>query len=559
LRNCKWQFAVKKVIISIVSILFFLVMLYLLLLSVFSTTDRVHGINGTQYTFYIKDYPYKHLVAFFLITTLIVIFKKVKSDSRINSWRIVAWIIGIMCITSLSYLILAAGVGLKSDPQKLMDIAVDMHRGVFYKFNEGQYMYRYPGQVGYLLLDYFLYTLFKGNTYIIIQILNCILLVLAYVAIGKMVLLIKGKKSKYEYIIAIIYFLFIPFDLYVLMVYGVVPGFAFSIFAVYEYMKYNEAHNIKSMLLITVYIAAAIVLKENSSIFLVAILLYLLFDCVIEKNKIKPLILALMICMAPLTCKAIVNQICTDITGVTMSKGMPKTAWIMMGLEDGETPGTYSGSSVELYNDNDDNYEITDVIARRRIREELKAYRENWRKALHFFGRKTALQWNDPTFASLELLYGTTKDTSVNEFVFSREHMKVYRDLCNFIQTLLLCGGVMYVVFDRDKKWLQMFGPVLIVGGFVFHTFWEGSPRYVLPYYVLLIPYAVDGWNIFTDRITLMITEKRMDIRKSIWAVAAVGIIILACVSARKKTIFKYTIGIESDDDATAYYYKMMK
>ena len=41
----------------------------------------------------------------------------------------------------------------------------------------------------------------------------------------------------------------------------------------------------------------------------------------------------------------------------------------------------------------------------------------------------------------------------------------------------------------------ELFNAVIMMGAFVFYMFWEAKSQYTLPYYYLLIPYAVMGWQ----------------------------------------------------------------
>ena len=36
---------------------------------------------------------------------------------------------------------------------------------------------------------------------------------------------------------------------------------------------------------------------------------------------------------------------------------------------------------------------------------------------------------------------------------------------------------------------------MILVGGFLFHLVWEAKGQYTLPYMVLVIPLAVEGWR----------------------------------------------------------------
>ncbi len=41
----------------------------------------------------------------------------------------------------------------------------------------------------------------------------------------------------------------------------------------------------------------------------------------------------------------------------------------------------------------------------------------------------------------------------------------------------------------------ELFLPVIFIGGFLFHFFWEAKGQYTLPYCVALLPYGVCGYE----------------------------------------------------------------
>lgn len=43
--------------------------------------------------------------------------------------------------------------------------------------------------------------------------------------------------------------------------------------------------------------------------------------------------------------------------------------------------------------------------------------------------------------------------------------------------------------------------PMIFIGGFIFHMFWEAKCQYTVTYFVLLIPYCVKGLMDMTDEI----------------------------------------------------------
>ena len=39
----------------------------------------------------------------------------------------------------------------------------------------------------------------------------------------------------------------------------------------------------------------------------------------------------------------------------------------------------------------------------------------------------------------------------------------------------------------------QLFLPMAVLGGFLFHTLWEGKSQYILPYFICMLPCAAAG------------------------------------------------------------------
>lgn len=87
----------------------------------------------------------------------------------------------------------------------------------------------------------------------------------------------------------------------------------------------------------------------------------------------------------------------------------------------------------------------------------------------------------------------------------------VWKELMNIVQTLINFGVLIYIAgcwkrFDSLTVY-ELFNAVLMIGGFVFFTFWEAKSQYVAPYYFVIIPYAVIGWKSMINKISDMASE----------------------------------------------------
>lgn len=152
-----------------------------------------------------------------------------------------------------------------------------------------------------------------------------------------------------------------------------------------------------------------------------------------------------------------------------LPQGMPKLTWVAMGLEDGgEAPGYWNGTSVRIYTEND------------------------------YDTRKTtqaAAQWSEPTFGSIEISRNRESEKPLPGWIagiYEENENAWYIELCNLYQTLVYMGTVLYVLTRwKTVRKEELIYAVIVMGGFVFHLFWEGKSQYVMPYFWLLIPYAV--------------------------------------------------------------------
>lgn len=72
--------------------------------------------------------------------------------------------------------------------------------------------------------------------------------------------------------------------------------------------------------------------------------------------------------------------------------------------------------------------------------------------------------------------------------------------LLNYLHIWILFGAALLIFSGKEELSPEMLLLMTVfVGGFVFHAFWEAKGQYTLPYFVLLIPLAVQGyWSVLT-------------------------------------------------------------
>ena len=149
-------------------------------------------------------------------------------------------------------------------------------------------MHRYPDQAGIVLLYYGIHCLFGEKDYLAIQIWNAALLTGAYFFLGRIAALLWGDKDENAQNMTLLFcVIFFPALLYVTFVYGMIPGLAFSILAFYLQLEYMRTRRLAYGIGAAVSISFAIVWKTNSLIMFIAMLVFLVYDLIMEKGERK--------------------------------------------------------------------------------------------------------------------------------------------------------------------------------------------------------------------------------------------------------------------------------
>ena len=144
----------------------------------------------------------------------------------------------------------------------------------------------------------------------------------------------------------------------------------------------------------------------------------------------------------------------------------------------------------------------------RRIQNQLTNFAENPSECFWFYIVKIASMWNENTFGSiwynLSFNFG---NMSVNEGQATEEQVSNYNKVDNFIYNnynlfvmydkiivmFIYVAVLLFILRNKNISNEQILPILIFLGGFLFHIFWEGKSRYVMPYVVMLIPIASIG------------------------------------------------------------------
>ncbi|MFQ7585575.1 MAG: ArnT family glycosyltransferase, partial [[Clostridium] symbiosum] len=219
------------------------------------------------------------------------------------------------------------------------------------------YAYTYPSQNGLILFLAVIVMIFRDLTPYAVQILNIGFLFGGVYFLSCLAVRLFGLKSIRG--ILILTFGCLPFAFYITFVYGTMPGFCLSSAALYFVYRYIETEKLSRFFIVAVTAAVSVLLKSNYLIVLVALVIYLLSEGVFRR-KARFLAAAVLMILVYMGSGRLMNMVLEQATGRPVSGGIPMTAWVEMGLQEGSRgPGWYNGYNVSVFAGNDEDTEKT--------------------------------------------------------------------------------------------------------------------------------------------------------------------------------------------------------
>ncbi len=603
MRSDKIRKAIDTAVNAVIRIILLVITSGLFLQSLFSTSfiGTVAREDGSlqERTLNIADAPWKHLLFFLFFTAAGSLLYNRYHIRNGASQKKTEWSDGSGRTVSgkrwaflfLSALVLVMGTAWimttqlspGSDPAKVYGIAMQWRRGNFSAYAEGGYLFRYPFQAGIILFYYLLSFIFGLDNYVGLQLVNVLALLVVYVLLVKLSALFWKKDKGLPVVVYTALILWVPIAFYVTYLYGILPGMALSLGAVYFAARYFDTRKYRYILPACACMGLATVIKMNCLIYLVAIACFLLYDALMSvlsslretgkagKRWAGSLAAIALMGLSVAGCNQATAAYVETLSGYEAGDGEAMVSWVVMGLQETPLgPGGYSGYIGDIFV----RYEYdTDKITEASIadiRKIMTRMSENiLDEGVTFFARKNAFQWNDPTFISLDRTRGRTSAVVLPAFVKSLidgQGSVILSVLLNYAQTLLLLGMLLYVLLRwRSDNLYELLGAVVFLGGYLFHFIWESSASYTIPYFVILIPYAVKGLADYIRSVAAVPArwkecQKNKDgaaalLRRNKLAVCSSLIVLALLFFFSRTNLFDRTIALDDGEEARAQFY----
>lgn len=301
------------------------------------------------------------------------------------------------------------------------------------------------------------------------------------------------------------------------------------------------------------FLTLSVMLRKNSLIPVIAVLLVLLFEALRPgrngKMRLGLLIMAVCLAVTSVGILPLVQKCYEKKAGNTLSSGVTAMSYLAMGMQEASRGcGWYNGFNIDTYDTAGMDTAIANEISRLAIDERLTYFREHPGYTADFYLHKHLSQWADGTYASRQATLATYGGRSAFfKEVYEGSLSGGYIEWCNAWQNVLYLGVLVFCIDSLNKHrkskvagqttgqtaecttgqtagqldaeqldaeqlgadrlgadWLGAdqhgadrlyvyVGLIAVLGGFLFHTFWEANSRYIFSYSLLLMPYCGAG------------------------------------------------------------------
>ena len=383
-----------------------------------------------------------------------------------------------------------------SDQGFVSMIASQFLDGCYNQLNKGGYLYTYPYQLGIIGFIEIIYSIVGKDNYIFVMILNVFALCISFYYLYKISIeIFKDDKSSMFTIVLLAGCISSIF--YCTYVYGTLFGLMFALVGVYYQLRYYNTDKIRYAFVSMILIVIAVILKSNYLIVLIASVIMLLFKFLNNRKIIIFIIIGMFFIGNALANSALYNYY-EVVSDKKINEGAPKLLWIAMGLQNGHGgEGWYNEFNWNVYNDNYDSKKSNE-IAKESINTSIKNFIKNPSYALKFFYRKIVSQWNEPTYQSLWGSHYAGQHTgTLSKVVMSIYHGRLNKIILEYLNIyhFIIWSCALYF-FIRNRKTItvqQVYLIIIVIGGFLFHIMWEAKAQYILPYFIMVIPYSAKG------------------------------------------------------------------
>ena len=241
----------------------------------------------------------------------------------------------------------------------------------------------------------------------------------------------------------------------------------------------------------------AVFLRKNALIFAIAMLIVQIL-CMFKRKKAEYIIAIIITIAGSLFLQPLVITVYEAKAGRQLTDGVTTASYIAMGMQEGgRSSGWYNGYNYNTYTESNLDKTLADAASKKAIKDRLIYFNNNKSEAIAFYARKLLSQWTDGTYACAQATYASYGRSELAEKMYTGSLYNVYMYIADAVMNVVYIGFLITVIYafaKRGKEELFILLPGLFVlGGFMFHMFWEANSRYILTYAIFELMYAPFG------------------------------------------------------------------
>ncbi len=466
-------------------------------------TSYIPG-GGNEKVYFVRDYPLVKIIIFLVALAGLYFLYQTNFWKRITekiSEKQTFLLLKKVILTCVFLMALIWSVSTQTIPAYDQDSALTAASRLFFSdyhdFFSDQYMGTCTNQIGLAFWEYLVMKIAGIRNVLFFLILNSFFAMLVFKKLSEIGEVL-GMNRVDQLVIMLSGLVFWPISLYTTFLYGTLPGLALSLTAICGMHRFLNGSKWYMALLSGICWIPAVGVKENYYIFLIGALIYFTVECIRKKSFIKlwyPFVFALL-CIISLTAT---RSFLEKKIGFSISKGISPWAYVTMGLQDNpsKAPGWYNAYVRNSYSEFGYDTVAQEEDAKRILGELKKKFAEDHSYRNSFFLQKMVSQWDEPTFQGF-WIYQTRSNSIILAKWTNRlkndAAIKPLREILDVFMFFAYTGTLLFVLFCPGKKTFRyMAFAIIFIGGFLFHLVWEAKAQYTLPYFSLLIPYAIMG------------------------------------------------------------------
>ncbi len=389
----------------------------------------------------------------------------------------------------------------------------------------GGYLTRFPFQFPLLSLMRFLVIVFGPNAYTAFEVLNVLCAAITGVLIAYYVNLLFRNKNV-TILSLLFYAAFLPMIFYATFAYGNTLCLPFVFGALIFHAKNIRSGSWRDAIQSLICIFFAILLKSTMVYCLLGMIVVWIVSALRSKKWEHAVCVLLAIAFFALSNVTVADA--ANSFGHSAKNGLPSTVWLAMATDPARkggpnNPGWYNGYptsfDVASYNKETIKKESTEFL-----QNNLKHFANNPSDLFSFFTKKFAGEWLEPTYESLlasswkwngpyrQVLIDRKMNPALRSLYSGKLNMVVFTFLDALQFMLVAFTAVFLCVLLRKRKspsslpkiscefsyehLTPLLTPLVIVLGMaVLYIVWEAQSQYILPAYLLMIPFAARGFD----------------------------------------------------------------